>query len=43
MNNYMIVFSDGVTEIYSADSIASIAFMNDDIEWDYVVAVFRID
>ncbi len=43
MNSYMIVYHDGTTEVVEQDSIASIAFMNDDIEWNYVVAVFKID
>ncbi len=43
MNTYMIIFDDGTTRIIQQDSIASIAFMIDDIEWNYVIAVIKID
>lgn len=42
MNDYMVVYNDGTTEVVQQDSIASIAFMNDDIDWNEVVAVFKL-
>ena len=42
MNEYMIVYSDGRTETVQEDSISSVVFMIDGIEWDYVVAVFKL-
>lgn len=42
MNEYMIVYSDGRTETVRQDSIASVVYMIDEIEWDYVIAVFRL-
>lgn len=42
MEEYMIVYSDGRTEIVQQDSIASVVYMVDGIEWDYVIAVFKL-
>lgn len=42
MEEYMIVYSDGRTETVQQDSIASVVYMVDGIEWDYVIAVFKL-
>lgn len=43
MNTYIIVYSDGTTETVERDSIASVVFLEDNIDWECVIAVFKID
>ena len=43
MYSFMIVYYDGETIVVQQDCIASIVYMNSDINWDNVIAVFRVD
>lgn len=40
---YVVVFYDNTTKEYQAEDIASLVYMNDDINWNNVLAVFRMD
>lgn len=43
INTYIIVYSDGTTETVKRDSIASVVFLNDNIDCECVVEIFKID
>lgn len=43
LNTYIIVYSDGTTETIKRDSIASVVFLDDNIDSECVVSISKID
>lgn len=42
MYEFIIVYDDDTNRTISAENIASIVYMIDDIDWNKVVAIFRV-
>jgi len=42
MYEFIIVYDDGTNQTICGENIASIVYMSDSIDWDRVVAIFRV-
>ena len=42
MYEFIIVYNDDTNQTICGENIASIVYMRDDIDWDKVVAIFRV-
>ena len=42
MYEFIIVYNDDTNQTVYEDCISSIVYMRDDIDWDKVVAIFRV-
>ena len=42
MYEFIIVYTDGTNQTICDENIASIVYMTDSIDWDNVVAIFRV-
>lgn len=42
MYEFIIVYDDGTNQTICDENIASIVYMTDNIEWNRVVAIFRV-